>query len=55
MVFASYCVNFPLNEGEYVSREEFESLKEEFVGVKTELEKRDKEIQSLKRGKACKH
>jgi Skp family chaperone for outer membrane proteins len=39
---------------EWVSKREFEILKEEFAGVKSELEKRNKDIQSLKRGKhAC--
>ena len=36
---------------EWVSKREFEILKEEFAGVKSELEKRNKDIQSLKRGK----
>ena len=35
---------------EWVSKREFQTLKEEFAGVKTELEKRNKDIQSLKRG-----
>lgn len=42
------CVGVKLTE--CVDRQEFESLKEEFARVKSELEKRDKDIQSLKRG-----
>ena len=39
---------------EWVSKREFEILKDEFAGVKSELEKRNKDIQGLKRGKhAC--
>jgi Skp family chaperone for outer membrane proteins len=39
---------------EWVSKREFEILKEEFAGVKSELEKINKDIQSLKRGEhAC--
>ena len=36
---------------EWVSKREFEILKEEFAGIKSEMEKRNKDIQSLKRGK----
>ena len=38
------------DEEECASRQEFESLREEFAGVKAELEKRDQDVRILKRG-----
>jgi hypothetical protein len=45
--YNNYYKEIQLNGEECVSREEFESLKEEVAG---QLEKRDQDIRSLKRG-----